>query len=67
MIPGPDDLMFCILIDGEIADGANGLAISSTEQGAWERLLEPCEQWSIERAKEGGHKVRRCAIAVVNP
>lgn len=67
MIPHEDDLMFCIMRDGEIIDGGGGLAIGATEWDAWERAINPCEEWSIQRARDNGDKVVRCAIMVVNP
>ena len=67
MLPNPEDMMFCILDDGAIVDGAHGLAIGTTEEGAWERAIEPCEEWSIREAKASGMSVRRCAIMVINP
>jgi hypothetical protein len=67
MLPPESELQFCIMNEGEIVDGANGLAIGATEQEAWERCLNPCEDWSIARAKEYGHVVRRCALMVINP
>ena len=66
MLPGNDDLMFCIMMDGGIADGTRGLAIGLTEQDAWERL-NGGEDWAITRSKRYGAVVRRCAIQVINP
>ena len=66
MLPKPDDLMFCIMRDGEIIDGAHGLAIGNTEQEAWERALDPAQNWSIEHAKRTGSAVARCALMVIN-
>lgn len=69
MLPSENELMYCILEhDGSILDGANGLAIGATERQAWERALDPCEDWSIEKYKRSyGGKVVRCAIMVINP
>lgn len=67
MLPDANDMMFCIMDDGAIVDGAHGLAIDETENAAWERAIEPCEEWSIRKAKSSGMSVRRCAIMVINP
>jgi hypothetical protein len=67
MLPSQDQMMFCIMQNGEIVDGAHGLAIGSTEIEAWERALDPCGEWSIEKAKQSGSVVRCCAIMVINP
>ncbi len=67
MLPSPKDLMFCIMRDGQIVDGAHGLAIGPTEFDAWRRAVEPAEDWAISHARKHGDVVRRCAIQVVNP
>lgn len=67
MIPSDENLMFCIMRDGAILDGAHGLAIGPTEDAAWERAIDPCEDWSISEAKDAGSYVRRCALMVINP
>lgn len=69
MLPREEDLRYCVMEkDGSIVDGAHGLAIGNTEQEAWERALDPCGDWSIEKAKRNyGNYVRRCAIMVINP
>jgi len=41
---------------GQLVDGAYGWAISSdNEREAWGRAIEPCEDWSIKKAKDAGH------------
>ncbi len=67
MIPNPDEMLFCILQDGAVMDGAHGLAIGTTEAEAWERAIDQCERWAIELAKDRGKTVARCAIMVLNP
>lgn len=70
MLPSENELMYCIMESegGQIVDGAFGLAIGATEREAWERALDPCEDWSIRKTKEGyGHYVRRCALMIINP
>lgn len=66
MLPSENDMMFCVIIDGAIADGTGGLAIGATEKDAWDRL-NGGENWAIERSLQSGAKVRRCAIQVINP
>lgn len=66
MLPSENETMFCIMIEGSIADGQGGLAIGPTEQDAWERL-NGGESWAITRSKGYGAVVRRCAIQVINP
>ena len=67
MLPSENELMYCIMLEGEILDGAHGLAIGDTEMAAWQRGIDPCESWSIDRSKTAGMTVRRCAIMVINP
>lgn len=67
MLPSQDQMLFCIVNDGEIIDGAYGHAIGRTEQEAWDRALEPSQDWAISKAKDRGYKVARCAIMLINP
>lgn len=67
MMPNESDMQYCIYHEGEIVDGAHGLAIGSTAAEAWARALDPCEPWTIERSKAAGCSVVRCAIMVINP
>lgn len=66
MFPHMDDMMFCVMVNGQIADGQGGLAIGPTEGDAWERF-NGGEGWAIERSKQHGAVIRRCAIQVINP
>lgn len=66
MIPSESDLMFCVMVDGGIADGQGGLAIGPTEADAWTRF-NGGEDWAVKRSIECGAVVRRCAIQVINP
>ena len=66
MLPSEKEMLFCIMRNGEILDGAKGLAIGETEQLAWERGLDPCQEWSIKKSKQQGYYVRRCALMVIN-
>jgi hypothetical protein len=66
MLPSENEMWFCIMLNGELLDGANGLAIGETEQIAWERGIDPCEEWSIKQSKQQGCYVRRCALMVIN-
>jgi len=57
--PAPFHEGFWAIVDenGAIQEGAYGWAISpDSEVGAWERLLEPCQDWSVRRAKENGYR-----------
>ena len=67
MLPNESDMRYCIWNDGQIVNGAHGLAIGVTEDEAWARALDPCEPWVIDRAVQHGCVVLRCAILVINP
>lgn len=67
MLPSETDMMFCIVTSaGELADGANGIAIGETEQDAWDRLCDG-QDWAINRCKDYGYKAKKCAIMLINP
>ena len=64
MLPKPDDLMFCIMRDGEIVTGTGGIAIGRTEQDAWDAVIG--HHATVETAQRTGCVVARCAVMVIN-
>lgn len=42
--------------NGKVIDGAHGWAIGETAQAAWERAINPAQDWSIQRSKDAGYR-----------
>lgn len=66
MIPREEQLDYCVMFEGRIADGCGGLAMGTTERAAWDRY-NGGEDWAIAKSKAHGAYIRRCVVVVLNP
>ena len=54
--PAPGIKWAIIDKDGFVVDGAYGWALGETERDAWERALDPCQDWTVRRAVADGDR-----------